>query len=161
MVIDYYLVKKPLYLNLQEDFIGTTFSFPMVPIIITYGMFILIVYLIWRRMRQVLIRVNEIELKNSREEGIIHSLQQVTSIMAKNITEQNNTILEWINENKAKGKKISQKVERSSKMIALALQSLSEISFILPYNRDVSSGNLEELESMLQEKIETLQNLKK
>ena len=39
MIVDYYMIKKPLMLNLQKDFIGTAFSFPMVPMILAYGVF--------------------------------------------------------------------------------------------------------------------------
>jgi hypothetical protein len=61
MIVDYYTIKKPMHLNLQEDFIGSSFSTPMLPSIFAYGIFCVITYLIWKRMKEALLRASEIE----------------------------------------------------------------------------------------------------
>lgn len=52
MVLDYYLMIKPLYLNLREDFVSSIFSAPMYPMMVAYGLFSLAIYFLWEKKKK-------------------------------------------------------------------------------------------------------------
>jgi hypothetical protein len=43
MVVDYFLMIKPLELNLHENFTGSMFSIPMIPMLVAYGLLSLVI----------------------------------------------------------------------------------------------------------------------
>ncbi len=47
MFLDYSFMTGPLYLNLHENFVGSIFSGPMIPMMTAYGLFTIGIYFLW------------------------------------------------------------------------------------------------------------------
>ena len=136
MVVDYFLMIKPFELNLHENFPGSMFSIPMIPMLVAYGLLSLIIYCLWEKNKKAVLLAREKELKSENFETVLKSMQRLTGLMAEHIASQNSEIMNWIELRKKKGQPVSKKVETSNKNIATALQSLSELSFIYPYTEN-------------------------
>jgi hypothetical protein len=65
----------------------------------------------------------------------------------------------WIEYRKVKGYAVSKKVEKPAKNIARALESLSKLSFILPYTGNIPE-NTGDIEKMLNSKLDIIMNSK-
>jgi hypothetical protein len=152
MVIDYFLMIKPLELNLHENFPGSMFSIPMIPMLVAYGLLSLVIFCLWEKYRKAVLLTREKELKSENFETVLKSMQRLTGLMAEHIASQNSEIMNWIELRKKKGQPVSKKVETSNKNIANALQSLSELSFVLPYTKD-RPRNVFDFEETLQNKL--------
>ena len=152
MVIDYFLMIKPLELNLHENFPGSMFSIPMIPMMVAYGFLSLVIYCMWRKNKKAVLLAREKELKSQNYETVINSMQRLTGLLAEHIASQNSEIMRWIEIRKKKGRPVSKKVETSNKNIANALQSLSELTFVSPYTKD-RPRNIFDFEKALQNKL--------
>jgi hypothetical protein len=134
MLLDYYLMTWPLYLNLRENFMGSIFSAPMIPMMTTYGSFSVATYFLWKKMKKAV-------------GSVLKAMQHMTGMLAEHIATQNSQILNWIELQKEQGRTVSEKVQQPSERIAETLQSLSEVSFVFPYteNRPKDVGDIESL----------------
>jgi hypothetical protein len=152
MALDYYLMIKPLYLNLREDFVISIFSTPMLPMMFAYGLFSLTLYLLWEKKKKALLLAREKEIQSEKVEAVLKSMQRLTGILAEHIAMHNSEIMSWIEFRKRRGRPVSDRVENPNKKIAKALQALSELSFVIPYtqNRPQDVG---EIEKMLKDKL--------
>jgi hypothetical protein len=152
MALDYYLMIKPLYLNLREDFVISIFSTPMLPMMFAYGLFSVTLYLLWEKKKKALLFAREKEIQSEKVEAVLKSMQHLTGILAEHIAIHNSEIMSWIEFRKRKGRPVSERVENPNKKIAKALQGLSELSFVIPYtqNRPQDVG---EIEKMLKDKL--------
>jgi hypothetical protein len=72
--------------------------------------------------------------------------------MAQHIASQNSEIMGWIEYRKRSGHSVPTKVEIPSQQIAKAIQSMSELTFIVPYT-DHCPGNSCEFEKILFDKL--------
>ena len=147
MVLDYYLMIKPLYLDLRANFAGSIFSAPMYPMMVAYGFFSLTIYLLWEKRKKALLMAREKEIQSEKVEAVLKSMQTMTGILAEHIATYNAEIMRWIEFRKRQGHQVSKKVENPNKKIADVLQSLSEISFVWPYteNRPKEIGDIEKI----------------
>ena len=147
MFLDYYLMTWPLYLNLHENFMGSIFSAPMIPMMAAYGLFSLLTFFLWKKLKKAALLAHEKDIQNEKVNSVLKSMQRMTGMLAEHIAIQNSQILNWIEFQKTRGRTVSEKVQKPSEKIAKALQSLSEISFILPYsdNRVEDPGEIEDL----------------
>jgi hypothetical protein len=152
MIIDYYLMIQPFYLNMRENFAGSIFSEPMMPMVGAYGLLSLGIYLLWVKTKKAVLVVREKEFQKENAEAVLKSMQRLTGIMAEHIASQNSEIMSWVEFRKKQGRPVSQIVESSNKKIAIALQSLSEISFIYPYTEN-RPQNVYDFEKELQNKL--------
>ncbi len=152
MALDYYLMIKPLYLNLREDFVVGIFSTPMLPMMFAYGFFSLTLYLLWEKKKKALLFAREKEIQSEKVEAVLKSMQRLTGILAENIAMHNSEIMSWIEFSKRKGRPVSEKVENPNRKIGKALQALSELSFVIPYT-DNRPHNVGEIEKMLKDKL--------
>ena len=89
MVLDYYLMIKPLYLNLREDFVSSIFSAPMYPMMVAYGLFSLAIYFLWEKKKKALLLAREAEIQNEKVEAVFKSMQHLTGILAEHIATHN------------------------------------------------------------------------
>jgi len=160
LIIDFYMIKQPLYLNLQEDFIGSIFSFPMIPMIAVYSIFILAISLLWTRMKESILKTNEFEMKAERERVIIESLQRITGIISQHVAVHNNEILAWIYARKESGKTVSPDLESASNKISQSLSVLSDIAFLMPHEGPASQSDMMNYEKMLLERLEEVKEKK-
>lgn len=152
MVIDYYLIIKPLYFDIRENFSGSIFSEPMWPMMAVYGILSLGLYLLWNKAKNALLAVREKELQHEKAEAVLKSLQRLTGIMSENIASQNSEIVKWLELRKRLGHPVPAEVEKPSTQIGKALQSMSELTFIVPYT-DNRPHNTREFEKILCEKL--------
>jgi hypothetical protein len=155
MFFDYYLITESLQLNLHENFIGSIYSAPMVPMMGTYGIFSMALYFFWQRTKKALLLAHKKEVESEKIELVLKSMQRLTGILAEHITAHNVEIISWVESRKRKGRQVSEKVETPTKKIAKALQSLSEISFVFPYSDD-RPKDLEDIERVLRCKLDEL-----
>jgi hypothetical protein len=133
MFIDYFLVIEPFYLNLRENFAGSILSEPMVPMMGVYGLLSLGIYLLWKKTKKAALMVREKEFQKENAEAVLKSMQRLTGILAEHIASQNSEIMSWIEFRRRSGHPVPAKVENPSEQIAKALQSMSELSFVIPY----------------------------
>jgi hypothetical protein len=152
MFIDYFLMIEPFYLNLRENFAGSILSEPMVPMMGAYGLLSLGIYLLWEKTKKAVLVVREKEFQKENVEAVLKSMQRLTGIMAENVASHNSEIMSWIEFRKRLGHPVPAKVENPSEQIAKAIQSMSELSFIIPYtdNRPI---NADEFEKILFDKL--------
>lgn len=139
MIIDYYLMVKPFYFDMRENFTGSIFSEPMMPMVGAYGLLSLGIYLLWEKTKKAALVVREKQLQTDNAEAVLKSMQRLTGIMAEHIASQNSEIMSWIEYRKRLGHPVPAKVENPSQQIAKAIQSMSELTFITPYTDDCPS----------------------
>ena len=152
MFLDYFLLTGPVYLNLRENFFDSMFSVAMLPMLGAYGLFSVLTYFLWVRMKKALLRAQAEEIKNEKVEAVLGSMQRITGMLAEHIATHNAEIMHWVEFRKINGRPVSAKIERPCNKIANALHSLSEISFIFPYTKD-RPDNVAEIEKILQDKL--------
>jgi len=159
MLVDYFLVPEPLYLNLRKNFTSSIFSTPMIPMIFVYGTLFLTIHFLWSRTKKALLLVQKKEIQREKVELVFQSLQHITGLLAEHIAVYNAEIMGWIEYRKVKGYVVSKKVENPAKNIARALESLSKLSFILPYTGNIPE-NTGDIEKMLNSKLDIIMNSK-
>ena len=159
MLVDYFLVPEPLYLNLRKNFTSSIFSTPMIPMIFVYGTLFLTIHFLWSRTKKALLLVQKKEIQREKVELVFQSLQHITGLLAEHIAVYNAEIMGWIEYRKVKGYVVSKKIENPAKNIARALESLSKLSFILPYTGDIPE-NTGDIEKMLNSKLDIIMNSK-
>ncbi|NIV99220.1 hypothetical protein GWN26_08800 [Candidatus Saccharibacteria bacterium] len=152
MLLDYYLMAWPLYLNLRENFMGGIFSAPMLPMMATYGLFSVATYFLWKKMKKAALLAREQEIQNEKVNSVLKSMQTMTGMLAEHIAIQNSQILNWIALQKAQGRTVSEKVQQPSEKIAATLQSLSEVAFVFPYAENPPK-KVRDIESLLKGKL--------
>lgn len=136
MFLDSYLLMQPLYLDLRGNFIGSIFSIPMIPMMVAYGIFSVIVLLLWVKKKKALLAAREKDMQREKAEAVLKSMQRITAIMVQHLAIHNAEIMHWIELRKRHGRPVAPKLESSNKKIAQALQSLSEVSFVFPYTEN-------------------------
>jgi len=161
MFFDYFLVSKPFHLNLHTNFIGSIFSTPMIPMIFVYGTSLLTIHFLWSRTKKALLLVQEKEIQKEKIELVFQSLQHITGLLAEHIGVYNAEIMGWVEFKKARGHLVSERVEKPTRNIARALQSLSKLSFLLPYtDTDNIPEKTEDIEKILSNKLDIIMNSK-
>ena len=63
MFLDYSFMTRPLYLNLHENFVGSIFSGPMIPMMVAYGLFTLGIYFLWGKMKKAILLAHQKEIQ--------------------------------------------------------------------------------------------------
>jgi len=153
MFLDYFLVPEPFYLNLHKNFAESIFSAFMIPMIGMYGLSSLSIYFLWDRKKKALLLAHKKEAQSEKVEVVLKSMQRLTAILAEHIAVHNAEIINQVQRRKKQGRPLSEKVEKASIKIAHALKSLSEISFVFPYN-DYRPEHVEDIEKTLQSKLD-------
>ena len=152
MFLDYFLLTGPIYLNLRENFSDSMFSIAMLPMMGAYGLFSIVTYSMWARMKKALLLAQAEEIKSEKVEAVLKSMQRITGMLAEHIATHNAEIMNWVEFRKLNGRSVSEKIEKPCNKIANALHSLSEISFIFPYSKN-RPYDVAEIEKILQNKL--------
>jgi hypothetical protein len=155
MFIDHYLINESFHLNWQGNFISSVFSVPMTPMMVIYGMSTLSMYILWDRRTKAVLLANSIKVQREKTEAVLKSMQRLTGILAEHIAVRNTEIMNWIETRKEKGQQVSQKVEKPVWEIANALQSLSAVSFVIPYTDD-QPKDVNYIEKLLKSKLDEI-----
>jgi hypothetical protein len=157
LLIDYFIIKKPLVINMKNDFIGTAFSYPMIPIIMAYVIFSIISSYMWHKMKRAILTARETERRTEKQAILIGMLQNITGILGEHITTHNSEIQRWIADMKMKNRQPPKAVEESSRKISEVLGALSEIAFLS--GKEISSPddrairNMQDIELLLKKRI--------
>lgn len=152
MFLDYFLLTRPVYLDLKENFSDSIFSIARLPMLGAYGLFSIVIYFMWARMKKALMRARAEEIKSEKVEAVLKSMQRITGMLAEHIATHNREILRWIELRKVQGKSVSEKLEKPSQSIAGVLQCLSKIAFVYPYSKN-RPRDLAEIEKILYDKL--------
>ncbi len=152
MLIDYFLMIKPHYLNLHADFVGGIFASPMFPMMGAYGLLSVVIYFLWTKKQKAMLLAREKEIQAEKVETVLKSMQRITVLLAEHLTVHNSQIMNWVEFKRKQGSPVSEKVEKPCRKIAHTLQCLSEISFLLPYTEN-RPEHLSDIEKILQGKI--------
>ena len=112
MLFDYYLITELIYLNLHGNFAESIFSISMIPTMVAYGIFSLMIYFFWDWEKKAILLASTIEVQSEKTEAVLKSMQRLTGILAEHITAHSTEIIRWIEYRKKRGQTVSQKVER-------------------------------------------------
>lgn len=155
MFLDYYLLNELFHLNWQGNFVSSVFSISMTPMMVIYGISALLMYVIWDRQTRAVLLANSIKVQGEKTEAVLKSMQRLTGILAEHIAVRNTEIINWIETRKKKGQQVSQKVEKPVWEIANVLQSLSAVSFVIPYTDD-RAKDVHYIEKLLRSKLDEI-----
>jgi len=133
MFLDYFLMIRPLFLDLRADLAGSIFSIPMFPMIAAYGLLSLSIYLLWEKKKNALLLAREEKIQREKVDAVLKSMQAITGLLAEHIAIQNSEVLSWIELRNKKGQTVSERIAKPSKKIAKVLQALSETAFVVPF----------------------------
>ena len=132
MCLELFVVRTPLA-RAGDGFIGTAFSFSMFPVLGSYILFTITAYYLWTGMKKALLASQEKELQIAKEKAVLESTQHLVGIFAQHITVQNAEIIKWVQSRRNASKQVPEAVNRASRNIAAALETLTEAAFIAPY----------------------------
>ena len=65
MIIDYFLMIDPFYMDLRNNFTGSIFSEPMMPMMGVYGLLTLSIYFLWKKTKKAALMVREKEFQKN------------------------------------------------------------------------------------------------
>lgn len=159
MVLDYFLMIKPMFLDLRTNFAGSIFSIAMFPMIMAYGLLSLSIYLLWEKKKRALLLAREANLQREKVDAVLKSMQGLTGFLAEHVAFQNSKILSWIELRKEKGQTVSDKIEKPSNEIAAVLQVLSETSFVVPFT-ERRPANIDELLEILHGQLSQISEIR-
>ena len=131
--LDSMVLEKPVYLDREENFWQSAFSFPFLPMLILEVFFSTITIFLWIKMKNAIHRAHELDLKRKNYEASVKAFQKIMALMGEHIAFNNNQILKKIEYRKKQGQQTSGVIENASMNISSILKVLSEVSFIEPY----------------------------
>lgn len=131
--LDSMLLEKPVYLEREENFWQSAFSFPFLPMLILEVFFSTITIFLWIKMKNAIHRAHELDLKRKNYEASVKAFQKIMALMGEHIAFNNNQILKKIEYRKKQGQQTSETIENAGRNISRILKVLSEVSFIEPY----------------------------
>lgn len=152
MFLDYLLMSQPVYVNLHENFIGSALSVPMFAMMVAYGLLSLAMFILWLKKKKAVLLIHEKEIQSEKAKAVLKVMQRITGMLAEHIAVHNAEIMGWVEFRKRQGNSVSDKVEQSSKNIADALLSLSEISFVAPYTKS-RPEDIDDFEKLLKSRL--------
>ena len=131
--LDSMLLEKPVYLEREENFWQSAFSFPFLPMLILEVFLSTITIFLWIKMKNAIHRAHELDLKRKNYEASVKAFQKIMALMGEHIAFNNNQILKKIEYRKKQGQQTSETIENAGRNISRILKVLSEVSFIEPY----------------------------
>ncbi len=158
MALDFYLVKKPLLSGGGIGFMNMAFSFPMLPIVVAYAVFSVLIYSAWTKMKESLVRTREKEIQEEKQRAAVESMRRMAGLLSEYITRHNNDIRMWLTKVKMRDGSVPVTVDRASRNISVALAVLTEMAFLEePLDlRDLSMDDAVLFEKLMSEKMKKL-----
>ena len=124
----------------------------MFPMMGAYGFLSAVIYFLWIKKQKAMLIAREKEIQAEKVEAVFQSMQRLIALLAEHLTVHNSQIMNWVEFKRKQGQSPSEKVEKPCQEIARTLQSLSEISFVLPYTEN-RPEHVDDIEKILQGKI--------
>lgn len=111
------------------------FSIQMIPTVLAYAVLAGVAYVQFIKAGRAIDLLSKKDIEAERGRATVETFQNLTAYMSEYIARHNNDILAWIAHKKDKGEHVPHAVETASNKIAGAMGALSEISFVLPYDK--------------------------
>ena len=128
------------------------FSIQMIPTVIAYAVLAGAAYIQFIKAGRAIDQLNKKDLEAERGRATVETFQNLTAYMSEYIARHNNDILAWVAHKKDKGEHVPHMIENASTRISGAMGALSEISFVLPYDKE--PPNPQRYYELLREKLE-------
>jgi hypothetical protein len=135
-ILTMYIASGLGIIHVSRDFWMQLFSIQMIPTIAAYGLLAGIAYFQFIKVGKIMNRMHRKDMETAQSSATVETMQKMTAYMAEYITLHNNQILAWASKKKEKGESVPHAVEISSARISEAMRALSEISFVMPYDRE-------------------------
>lgn len=148
VVVDAFLVEKPVLLDFENRFWRSTFSFPFLPILLMEMALTTLTLGLWMRMRAALRRAHESDMQRQQHAATARALQRVMALLAEHLGRENTRILEELAARRQRGRQGDENVEAASRRISEILQALSETGFVTPYVEEGGSGDVDLLQEL-------------
>ncbi|MGA9535983.1 MAG: hypothetical protein WBR24_08745 [Desulfobacterales bacterium] len=71
MFLDYFLMIKPMFLDLSANFAGSIFSVAMLPMITAYGLLSLSTYFLWEKKKKALLLARETSIQREKLDTVL------------------------------------------------------------------------------------------
>ena len=107
MLIDYFFMPAPLNFVEDNSYFAHIFSVSMFPMMLVYGLCIVVPYMFWHKLKAVLHYARQKEVQNEKTLQSIHALQRITGLLAEHITSHNTDILQWVEDRRVSGRSMS------------------------------------------------------
>lgn len=155
MFLESWVIKAPLFLNFEKDFVGTAFSAAMIPVLCAYAVFAVVSYALWVKMKKALLEAQALELRAEKEKVVLESTQRLVGVLASHITMHNSEILKWVEYRRSVGKHIPDEVEHASRSISSVVETMTEAAFIAPYTkgRESVAKTIDEIDALLKSRV--------
>jgi hypothetical protein len=145
--------------NVGREFWIQLFSIQMFPTIAAYVILASIAYFQFVKVGRIMNHLHAKDIEMERGKATVETMQKVTAYMAEYISIHNNEILTWISKKREKGDIVPRAVEVSTSKISEAMSALSEISFIMPY--DKTETNPSRYIDILKERLDGIATVEK
>jgi hypothetical protein len=153
--IEALFIGDPVLMDFKNRFWRSALSFPFLPILVMELVLTTLTLFLWGRLRHTLDEAHKLDMQREQHETRIRTLQRAMALLAQHLAQQNNQILHQIATRREKGQQPSQTIEAASRRISEILHTLSEVSFVTPYNENADGEGvdlMEELERRLRER---------
>ena len=146
------ILKKNLFLNLDEKLAHQLFSSQMIPTMIVYAALITTIFILYNKAKKIISIIHENEIRIEREKAVVQTSQRITGMMSEYISVYNADIKEWIEERKERGQQPPSKIVNANMKISMALNALTEASFLLPY-AEINSVEIDDYTRHIENKL--------
>lgn len=132
-IISLSIMEKKLHLLFDQALLLYLFSYQMIPPFIAFMVLTASVYFLYYKAKKTMELLHAKEIQSEKEKAALDAVQTVTAMMIDYVAGYNAEIKDWLERKKDKGDQIPTKVAAASKKISLAMQAMSELSYVNPY----------------------------
>lgn len=149
-IISLSIMEESFHFLIDEKLVFFLFSYQMIPPFVAFTVLIASVYYLFNKTKRTMAQLAEHEIARERSSAFLEATQNVTSLMISHIARYNAEIRDWLMKKSERGEQPPVKVADASRKIAMALNTMSEMSHLMPYIKpggiqvDTYSTDLEE-----------------
>ena len=129
-----YLFREFSAVTFGQIFFEKMLAASVIPILVSYVLLFGVIFFLFYKFRATFFKMNDYYILKEKNESTIQTAQQITGFIAQYITQYNNEIREWLEAKKAKGS-FPQKIENASNNISKAINALTRVAFMFPYEK--------------------------
>ncbi len=146
------IMERKIHYLIDEKALMYLFSYQMIPTFLVFAILIASVYYLYQRTRKAMLLLSEAEISREREKAAVEATQSVTAMMIGYVSLYNAEIKDWIEKKREKGEQPPVRVERAHDKISHAMETMSEVSYLLPYV-NTGASSLENYRSALEQRL--------
>ena len=132
-IFNIYFIMEPTDAGFINDYFSHFFSYSMIPTLVTYSIFLSVVYYFYHKTKKIMRTLNIYELKKEITRAVLKTSQNTTGTIIDYISVYNAEIMEWIQQKEDNGETPPLKIVKANRKIGMALITLSKKSFLYPY----------------------------